>query len=169
MNNNDFHSFPSVIKWLILTIIFAFSGGNLIYAQNGLEINSILNGRFSTDPKVTETYLSGNNKFLKSHNLTVFATLKAPASTYRQTVEKAVLRDGTSAIGKQVRYKGGKLYFALFILKPVKSEGVKINRYLYYLNNAANDGTDIFLVYLEGKIGEQKVSELIRKMAQNSK
>lgn len=139
------------------------------HAQTGLEINRIFNGTFSSDPKVTETYMSGNNKFLKSHKLTVFATFKAPADTYQAKVERMVLSDGAGATGKQVRYKDGKLYFALFILKPLTEGNHKLNRYLYYLNTAADKGSSILVVYLEGRLSEQEVSELIQNIAKKSK
>lgn len=113
--------------------------------------------------------MSGQNKFLKSHKLSVFATFKGPASTYQSKIEPLVLSDGAGAIGKNVRYKEGKLYFALYILKPVSTKSGKMNRYLYYLNNAANKGSNILVVYLEGSLSEAEVAGLIQSMATNAK
>ena len=146
---------------LLLFIIIMVSALNCS-AQLGLEINKIFNGAFASDPNVTETMISGNNKFLKSHKLNTLATFKGPASTYQSKIEPLVLADAAGAIGKNVRYKEGKLYFALFVLKPVTTGGIKRNRYLYYLNNAANKGSSIMVIYLEGTLKENEVSDFIR-------
>ena len=149
--------------YLLFLILFlsALSG----HAQNGLEIEKIFNGVYASDPNVTETMINGNNKFLKSHKLSVLATFKGPASTYESKIEALVLKDGASAIGKNVRYKEGKLYFALYVLPPQTVGNTKRNRYLYYLNNAANKGSSVMVVYLEGSIKDTEVSELIRSLA----
>lgn len=166
---HPYHIIPSWLNRLVLVIILMISGVSVAGAQSGLEIDKIFNGAFSSDPRVTETFMSGNNKFLKAHKLTVFATLKAPAATYQPRVEKLVLADGSRATGKQIRYKDGKLYFALFILKPRGSGKQQLNRYLYYLNTAADKGSNILVVYLEGRLSEEEVSQLIQSIAKKSK
>ncbi|MDE5807755.1 MAG: hypothetical protein K2H76_06525, partial [Muribaculaceae bacterium] len=100
------------MKKILLILFILLCAALPSAAQTGLEINKIFNGRFSSDPAVTETLLSGSSKLLKKNKLTVFATFKGPAANYRSDVEKAVLADGASAIGKNVRYKEGKLYYA---------------------------------------------------------
>lgn len=137
-------------------------------AQTGLEIDRIFNGRYVADPKVSETVISGKNKFLQSHRLSVFASFKGPAATYRQEAEKLVLADGASAIGKNVRYHKGRLYFALFNLKPITVKGKQLNRYLYYLNNAAGAGANILILYLEGTLSEQDAADLINSLAKKA-
>ncbi|MDE6680571.1 MAG: hypothetical protein K2J92_04375 [Muribaculaceae bacterium] len=148
----------------IMLIVFMLTAS----AQTGLHINEIFNGKYASDPKVTETIISGTHKFLKGHDLTVFATFKGPASVYRQSVEQLVLSDGAQAIGKNVRYKDGKLYFALFILKPITEGKTKLNRYLYYLNNATDKG-NVLVVYLEGSLSDGKVTELIQSLTKKNK
>lgn len=148
-----------------LLIILAIFTMFTCRAQGGLEINKIFNGTYASDPNVTETLISGKNKFLKSHKLTILATFKGPAATYQSRIEPLVLADGASAIGKNVRYKDGKLYFALFALRPISVGNEKRNRYIYYLNNAVNKGSSVMVVYLEGSIKEYEVSDLIRSLA----
>ena len=157
------------MKKILLILFILLCAALPSAAQTGLEINKIFNGRFSSDPAVTETLLSGSSKILKKNKLTVFATFKGPAANYRSEVEKAVLADGASAIGKNVRYKEGKLYYALFILRPVKAAGKTLNRYLYYLNNSANKGANVMVAYLEGTLNEQEVSALISSLANKEK
>lgn len=157
------------MRQFILIVVVLVSCAFSSSAQSGLKIENIFNGKYSSDPKVTETLMSGQNKFLKSHKLSVFATFKGPASTYQSKIEPLVISDGAGAIGKNVRYKEGKLYFALYILKPVSTKSGKMNRYLYYLNNAANKGSNILVVYLEGSLSEAEVAGLIQSMATNAK
>lgn len=146
--------------FFILLFLIPISVG--VSAQTKLEIDNLFTEHYASDPQVTETILSGNNKFLKRHNLTVFSTFKGPASKYQQTVERMVLSDARSATGKSVRYKDGKLYFALFILRPVTINGTRLNRYIYYLNNSAAKGHNVLVVYLEGTLSEHDVAKLIQ-------
>lgn len=133
-----------------------------LYARTGLEIDKLFTEQYAADPQVTETILSGNNRYLKKHNLTDFSTFKAPAAKYRATVEQMVLTDARKATGKNVRYKDGKLYYALFILSPVSVNGTKLNRYIYYLNNSTAKGGNVMVIYLEGKLSEQDVTLLLQ-------
>ncbi|MDE6338698.1 MAG: hypothetical protein K2K97_02785 [Muribaculaceae bacterium] len=150
---------------IIITLVILMSGVFSAYAQIGLEIDKIFSGRYSADPRVTETFMSGKNKYLIKNNLTVFASFKGPSAVYSEELQRLVLADGATAVGKNVRYKNGKLYFAFYILKPVKAGQKSINRYLYYLNMAPVGGTNVLVVYLEGSASEKDVSSLIKGMA----
>ncbi len=152
-----------ILIWLLIC------GAAMARAQTGLAINSIFGGRYATDPKVTESIMSGNQKFLKQNHLTVLATFKAPASEYAEFVERAVSADAAKAIGKNVRYKEGKLYFGLFILPPVSQGDKKLNRYLYYLHNTSAKKPNVLVVYLEGTLNEQQVSDLIQSLTRKNK
>ena len=143
---------------LIIILLSSIS----IHARTGLEIDKLFTEQYAADPQVTETILSGNNRYLKKHNLSVFSTFKAPAAKYQAAVEQMVLSDARKAIGKNVRYKDGKLYYALFILSPVTSNGNKTNRYIYYLNNSSSKGGNVMVIYLEGKLSDQEVSSLLQ-------
>ncbi len=154
---------------LLIIILLMIGGAGTVSAQSGLAIDKFINGGYSSDTKVTATYMTAPNKFLSSHKLNVFASFKGPSATYASEVERMVLSDGSSAAAKNVRYKNGKLYFAFYMLKPVVIENNRINRYIYYLNSAANKGSDVLLVYLEGRAGERDVTELIKNMAQKAK
>ncbi|MBD5387656.1 hypothetical protein HDR70_07215 [bacterium] len=157
------------MKRLLFIFFIMVSTVMVMNAQSGLEINSIFNGRYATDPNVTETIISGKNKFLKKHKLNVLATFKGPASSYRSIVERMVLADASKSIGKSVRYKDGRLYFGLFILKPIVSNNVRMNRYLYYLDNSNHKNPTVLVVYLEGTLNEQQVSDFIQSLTSKSK
>ena len=134
-------------------------------AQAGLEINKIFGGKYSSDPTVTETLISDNGSFLTRNQLRLMASFKAPASRYASMIQKLVEKDGAGAIGKNIKYKNGQLYFAFYMLKPIGSEKNKINRYIYYLNTAAVGEENVLVVYLEGKASERSVSNLIQNMS----
>ncbi len=153
--------------FVIITIFVSMASSAM--AQSGLAIEPVIKGEYSSDAKVTATYMTAPNKYLRNHKLTVFASFKGPAAVYAKDLERMVLADGASAVGKNVRYKKGKLYFAFYMLRPVVHGKEKLNRYLYYLNSSAGSGSDILLVYLEGKAGEQDVTELIKSMAKNAR
>lgn len=154
-------------SFIALMLLLTLSA--LASAQTGLNINQIFGGKYASDPKVTETLISGKHRFLRENDLTMFATFKGPAATYASIVEPMVIADGAKAVGKNVRYKDGKLYFAFFILQPVTKDGNKENRYLYYLNNAARKGNNVLVVYLEGKISQDEANSIIKSMAKNVK
>lgn len=157
------------MKRLFMAMILLLTVSSSGTAQTGLEISSIFSSKFSADPNVTETMISGKHKFLTDHDLTVLATFKAPASIYQSLVERLVLADGSKSVGKNIRYKDGKLNFAYFILKPIPEGSVKINRYLYYLNSIGKNGANVIVVYLEGKLSEQKAGALIHTLAKRAK
>ena len=152
------------ITMLVLTAIVLTAS-----AQKGLQINSIFGGTYGSDPNVTETMMSGEHRYLTSNGLTVMATFKGPASTYAKIVEPLVLADGAHATGRNVRYKNGKLCFAYFVLPSVTSGGKKINRYLYYLDNAANKGSNVMVLYFEGEIPQNLAATLIQSLIKSVK
>lgn len=157
------------MKRVLFFFFLLVSSAMIINAQTGLEINSIFNGRYASDPNVTETLISGKNKFLQKHKLNVLATFKGPATSYRTMVERMVLADASKALGKSVRYKDGRLYFGLFILKPIVVNNIKMNRYLYYLDNSTHKNPTVLVVYLEGTLNEQQVSDFIQSLTTKSK
>lgn len=154
-------------SFIALMLLLTFTA--VASAQTGLNINKIFGGKYVSDPKVTETLMSGKHRFLRENDLTMFATFKGPAATYASIIEPLVLADGAKSVGKNVRYKDGKLYFAFFILQPLTQDGKKENRYLYYLNNAAHNGNNVLVVYLEGKISQDEANSIIKRMAKNVK
>lgn len=152
------------MKRLLTTLLLVICVATFASAQTGLEINKIFNGKYASDPNVSETMMSGEHRYLKSHRLTVLATFKGPAARYAEIVEPKVMADGDKAVGRNVAYRKGKLHFAFFILPPVKDNNGRMNRYLYYLNNAVEGKDDIMVLYFEGPLSEQGAANLINGM-----
>ncbi|MDE5961260.1 MAG: hypothetical protein K2H08_06050, partial [Duncaniella sp.] len=84
-------------------------------AQSGLEISRIFGGKYSSDPTVTETIMSGDQNFLRSHKLSTFATFKGNAEKYEPIIQPLVSADGAHATARNVRYRDGKLHYAFFV------------------------------------------------------
>lgn len=157
------------MKRSLFALMLLLTVSAIASAQTGLEINEIFNGKYAGDPKVTQTMISGTNKFLKAHDLTVFATFKGPASKYAPIIEPMILADGAKSVGRNIRYKEGKLHYVFFMLKPIMENGAKINRFLYYLNNQPQKGNNMMVVYFEGDISQNEANALIQTMAKNVK
>ena len=135
-------------------------------AQNGLKINQIFTGDYASDPDVTMTIMSGESRYLTFHHLTVLATFKGPSGTYAKTLAPLVLADGSKAVGRNVRYKNGELYYAFYALPKVKVGKQELNRYLYYVNNGSQKHKRVTMVYFEGKITQEEATRLIRTFRQ---
>ncbi|MCM1077830.1 MAG: DUF6108 family protein [Bacteroides sp.] len=149
----------------LLTIMFALLALPIaVCAQSGLEINRIFGGKYSSDPTVTETLMSGRQSFLRDHKLTTFATFKGNAEKYVPIIQPLVLADGSHATGRNVRYRDGKLHYAFFILPPVTDNNKTINRYLYYLNNDKAGKPSVMVIYFEGTIKNSEAENLINAL-----
>lgn len=134
-------------------------------AQSGLEINKIFGGKYSTDPTVTETLMSGDQKFLREHKLNTFATFKGKANKYVPIIQPLVVADGSHARARNVRYRDGKLHYAYYVLPPVTADGRSINRYLCYLNNEKAKNPSVMVIYFDGAISNEKAESLIKSIA----
>lgn len=159
----------SIMRRLIFLLVLLINASLLSMAQNELSINKLFHGAYSSDPQVTETYMTGTTKYLKNNKLNVIASFKAPASAYAKEVENLVRKDGAKAIGKNVRYKAGKLNFAFYMLPPLQNGTKLINRYIYFVNTAVSKGSDVMVVYIEGNVKEDEVVNLIRNIGKKSK
>ena len=85
-------------------------------AQTGMHINNVLGGKYVSDPSVTEVIMSGEQKFVKAHGLSNLATF-GDWRPYAPILQPLVLADGAKSIGRNVRYKDGKLQYAFFMFR----------------------------------------------------
>lgn len=134
-------------------------------AQSGLQINQIFGGKYVNDPSVTETMMSGEQRFLRANYLSNLATFKGDAKTYAPIIQPLVLADGAKAIGRNVRYKDGKLQYAFFMLKPVTVDGRKHNRYLYYIYNAKPASPTVMVIYFDGALSRAQAESFVKKLS----
>ena len=159
------------MKRILLTTLTLIAVILAASAQSDLHIGRIFGGKYGSDLSVSETMMSGEQRFLRSNRLANFATFKGDAKTYASIIQPLVLADGANAIGRNVRYKDGKLQYAFFMLKPTTGNGSKLNRYLYYLTPSKYD-TDskkthyfVMVIYFDGQLTRQQADDLIKKMS----
>lgn len=150
------------MKRIFIAFMLLAAVSSVALAQQGLKINQIFTGDYATDPAVTMTVMSGESHYLSSRHLSVLATFKGPADTYAKKLEAFVLADGAKAVGRNVRYKKGALYYAFYALPKIKHGKQELNRYIYYLNSGPAGKRKVTLVYFEGTISREKASRLIR-------
>ena len=74
-------------------------------------------------------------------------------------ISTAVIKDGSDALSREVKYIDGKIYYAQLMLKPLD----KYNRYIFYLNTNLNGGNKIMLLYMIGKANLDEIKKLIRQ------
>lgn len=134
-------------------------------AQTGLEINKIFGGKYISDPTVTETLMSGDQAFLRTHRLNTFATFKGRSDKYVPIIQPLVVADGAHARARNVRYRDGKLHYAYYVLPPVSANGRIVNRYLCYLNNEKSKNPSVMVIYFDGAISNKKAEALIKSLA----
>ncbi|MDE6430072.1 MAG: hypothetical protein K2K65_02760 [Duncaniella sp.] len=151
------------MKRLLIIILTLLALPAELYSQSVMK--EIFGGKYSSDPNVTETLITGQQPFLSSHRLTTLATFRGDPQTYESIIEPIVAADGANAIARDVRYRNGKLQYAYFILPPVKKDGKAINRYLYYLNNEKAKRPSVMVIYFEGPIRNTDASKFIKSLA----
>lgn len=153
------------MKRIVILMIALMAIGIGASAQSGLEIEKIFGGKYISDPTVTETMMSGDQAFLRSHKLNTFATFKGRSDKYVPIIQPLVVADGAHARARNVRYRDGKLHFAYYVLPPVTKDGRSINRYLCYLNNEKAKNPSVMVIYFDGAISNEKAEALIKSLA----
>lgn len=135
-----------------------------VNAQGRLHINELF-GKYRNLPGVVEVYVTG--KEAKAVNLDVYRSLSMPSSASEvKDVEQKIVKDGAAAMDKEIEYRGGRLYYGFYVLKPIKVEDERRNRYLFYLNQSLakkNPVDKITMIYMEGKAGVDCIKSLIKK------
>lgn len=153
------------MKRILSTMLAILAVSLCAVAQSGLEINKIFGGKYSSDPNVTETVISGNQAFLQSRKLRTFATFKGDAQTYARIIRPLVMADGSHATARDVRYRHGELHYAFFILPQTEVDGKTVNRYLYYLNNQKASRPTVMVIYFDGSLNSKQAEDLIKSLS----
>ena len=132
-----------------------------VLAQSGLHINTLFDGRYQKDPYAAELIVTGANA--RKINLTTYHSLKVTQKSQQNLIESLVVKDGATAIDKEVQYRSGQIYYGFYTL-PIKKKGH--NRYIFYLNqNLAKNSPKnmVTLIYMEGEATPEQIKGLIRK------
>ena len=151
-----------IVRLILLLVVLSPCAVN---GQTGMHINRVFGGKYISDPSVTEVMMSGDQRFLRSHDLNTLATFRGASATYAPILQPLVLADGAQAIGRNVRYKDVKLQYAFFMLPPIEKDGNKINRYLYYLNVDTGKNPSVMMIYFDGELSRTEAESLIKSLS----
>ena len=134
-----------------------------IFAQKGLHVNEFLDGPYRNSPNAVEIVVTG--AMANKMKLNVFHSLTiSNEKNVVDNVERLVIKDGVTAVDKETEYRGGKLYYGFYRLKP--DDGAKgMNKYLFYLNQmlaSKNPTEKITIIYMESRESANYIKSLIR-------
>lgn len=132
-------------------------------AQSGLHVEKLFDGRFRKHPNAVEIVVTG--KSANELRLTTYRSVVLTGeSDMISEIEALVVKDGLKSVAhKEVSYRGGKVYYAFYTLKPLSK---KINRYLFYLNenlNVENPKDRVTIIYMDGWADADYIKGLIKK------
>lgn len=145
---------------MLLCAMFSVSA----LAQSGLHVNKLFS-KYRKMPNAVEVYVTGQEA--ERLKLSLYRSLTLTSYVDGDLLlEPSVVKDGVSALDKEVEYRDGKLYYGFYTLPARKFGNETVNRYLFYLNqNLANKKSvnKITIIYLEGKADADFIKSLIRK------
>lgn len=149
-------------------ILFSFSillfAINIMAKDNDLKISEMFSSKYVSDPAVSQLLLSGENSFLRKHDLILFATFRGPSATYVPIIKPILLEDSNSAESRNIRYQDGRLAYAFFSFPPSDKDEV-IRQFVYYIDPIGKNKSDVMLIYFEGSITSGKAYRLISEIA----
>lgn len=143
----------------LLHTIMLLAIASTAWPQDGLQVNSLFDGRYRDNPAATETILSGpalsDYELKRYHGLTLTGTPDAA-----DRIEPLVTRDGSTAINREVSYRSGRLYYGFYQLPQLNG----LNRYLFYINQhvGKSGGNNIVIIYLEGKARRETIMKMLK-------
>lgn len=152
-------------RYIIIFMLCAYYAA--LWAQDGLAINALFDGRFKQSPTATEILVDGGKA--RAIGLDIYRSLTVTDMAQAKAIEQNVTHDGARAKSKEVEYRGGRLYYGFYelgLVRPVKTEKQARYRYVFYLNQSLANKTPqnrVTLIYMESKHGPEKIKQLIKK------
>lgn len=148
-----------MMKQMILWILFSCLAVPELWAQEGLNISRLFDGRYKQKANAIEVLVKGRK--LKPYNLTLFQslTVKGSPEEFRQ-IEELVTRDGQQATDKETGMIGGKLYYGFYRFAPLKDR----HRYLFYRNSSLRkvESAEVTVVYMEGYATLEELKQMFK-------
>lgn len=148
-----------ITRWITIIGVLLFTSLPLS-AQEGLQINSLFDGRFKEDSRAVEVLIKG--KELKKYHLTLFRSLTVnSAPEVFDKMEALVKKDAVHAIDKEVGTIGNRLYYGFYCFPPHKGNF----RYLFYRNTAVKPHSrksEATVVYMEGKVTLEELKHIFQ-------
>ena len=147
----------NIMRCLLLAVFLSLVAIPL-RAQDGLNINSLFDGRYRANPAASETIIQGSR--LSRYDLKNYHALTltgVPDAAYE--IERLVSKDGAKALSREVSYKQGRLYYGFYRLASHNG----LRRYLFYLNQHLKGGNKIILIYLDGDADTEAIKRMLKK------
>ena len=132
-----------------------------LWAQKGMNVESLFDGRFKQDRRAIEVLIKG--KDLKKYHLTLFRSLTlTDAPELSEEIETLVIKDAETAVDKEVGKVGSRLYYGFYCFPP-KNESY---RYLFYRNSSvapdSSKESEVTIVYMEGEVTLEELKQMFR-------
>jgi len=131
---------------ILLSLLLLMSGTGPLFAQKGLQIAALFDGRYRDRTDAVEVHYEGRR--LRKYRLTLFRSLTlTPTPQEVRSIEKMVQADGARAEVKEVA-RGNRLYYGFYQM-PGPAGG---HRYVFYRNDALRlrPHGKLTLIYMEG-------------------
>ncbi|MCD8387302.1 MAG: DUF6108 family protein [Bacteroidales bacterium] len=146
------------IRRLTLMLCAALISAIGAWAQKGLAIEELFDGRYKKDPQAVVTNVRGDA--LNKYDLSLYRSISIQdrETDIPQMVE-LVTTDGSQAVDSETSYRGGALYYAFYRL-PRRNDR---NCYILYLNQHLDKGDKVLLIYLEGEANTKQVKAMLKK------
>ncbi len=144
---------------IYITLLLMTLAALTVNAQKGLAIADVFED-YHGESYVSETIVSG--KQLKGTGLDTYRCIIVNGKHARKCAAKiagTVAVDAASAVGKEVSYVDGQLFFGQYTMKP----SGKKNRYIFFVNSTLRGDDRVMLVYMEGSASPEQVRKLINK------
>lgn len=142
---------------IYITAIFIFIFcGSPVWAQKDMHISPFFSGEYNTNPHAEVIILKG--KKLKPYGLNLFhsiALIESPDDV--RAFEKAVLKDGESAVEAKLIKKENEIIACYYQLSPHASDSDKMNRFILFRKE---DNETATLIYMEGKTELDKLIQI---------
>lgn len=141
-----------IFTTLLLTLMPLF-----LSAQENLAINSLFHGRLGKN-NVSETIIKGEK--VEEYGLETYHSLSTKQPALAAKMSSAVLKDAEEATSKELRYDGGKLYYAFISFRDPSYNSY---RHILYLNKMLKGGKEIILIFMEGDANVQQIKKMLKK------
>jgi len=143
----------------LISIFFALLLGTVLFAQEGLFVEELFEGRGIAPRQMKKTFISGAK--LEPYRLDTYKSITFQMREgLFHTVEVLVEQDAKSAVDKQVEYVNDHLTYAVITLNPTYTG---LNRYLCFQAKQNNGIWDITLVYLRGTASVEDLEKMFNK------
>lgn len=139
----------TVIAWLCVVLP--------LWAQRGMHVEKLFDGRFKHDKQCVELLVKGRS--LKPYGLTLFRSLtfEKNAKVLPQ-VEALVGQDALKSVDKEVGIVDGRLSYGFYRFAPYKGKDGPL-RYLVYRRTKKQT----ILIYMEGYTDIEKLKKMLGK------